>query len=104
MNNFIVVLSEHFVLADGGFTTRTPGYRFLAFVEPTVLMTGMDEMPDHVVVGIAHGEVGIVPVHEITQALRLLSLNVRIFLNPVFAFLDEFGDSILFYVLFVLKS
>ena len=94
MGRFFIVLGEHFVLGDGGFTTGAPGHSLVALINPAFLPANLKKVPDGVVIFVGHGEVGIVPVHEITESFALLCLDSGKFQNSLFTLIDEFGDTV----------
>ncbi len=52
-----VAIGDDLVLADAGGTARAPGHHIGAAVEPAVLPTLLDHLPDHVVVFVGEGEI-----------------------------------------------
>src|SRR3990167_2682820 len=75
VRHFFIIFRKHFVLRDRSFTSWTPRNRIFSFINPSMLKTDLQEMPDHIIILIRHGEIGMIPVHEISESLRLLSLD-----------------------------
>ena len=93
MGHLLIPLGDDLVLRQAGAAARAPGHRVGAAVEPAVLVAALQEVPDGVVILIRHGVVGIIPVHPVAEAARLLGLDGGVLAHPLLAFLHEAGDA-----------
>ena len=100
MSHFFVRLGFDLVLGDSGTAAWAPRDGVVAFVEMTFLVDFFEKTPDHVVVFIGHGVVGVGPIHEVAEAFGLLGLDAGIFADTLFAGFDEAVDAVFFDVFF----
>src|SRR3989339_1097395 len=75
MRYFFIILCQDLMLGDSGFATRTPRNNVTALVNPSFFMTYLENMPDHIIILIRHGVVGMIPIHEVSKPLTLLGLD-----------------------------
>ncbi len=90
MRHLFVVFGKHFVLGNCRLAPRAPWHGVPPLVNPPFFKTDFEEVPDHIVIFIAHRVVGTVPVHKVTQALTLLCLDCAKLPHPGFTELDKF--------------
>src|SRR3954469_17664738 len=64
----LIPLSYDLVLGNASSTTWAPGHDVVPLVEPAPVMNRLEEMPDGVVVLLGHCEVGVIPVHPVTES------------------------------------
>ena len=100
----VAVLVGQLGLGEPGPAARTPGHHVVALVDPAVLVAAFEEQPDGVVVLIGHRVVGVVPVHPVAQADRLLRLHGGVGQDALLAALHEPGDAIRLDVALVVKA
>ena len=93
VSDFLVSLTD-LHLGEPGRAAGTPGHDVVSVIDPAILVTDLQEMPDRVVIFVRQGVVGVVPVHEISEALGLLGLDRRVGEDTLFALLDEPVDAV----------
>ena len=92
------------MLGHAGAASGAPRHDILAFVQPTVLVALLQETPDGVVVLVRLGVVRVVPVHEVSESLRLLGDYVGESVNSVFALLHELANAVTLNLVLRLES
>ena len=104
MSKFFIALGGNFVLGQSGAAAGAPGHDIVAFVDQTPVMDFFQEFPDGVVVFRGHGEIGIIPIHPVAEALGLLGLDAGILNDACFTLIDKFFDAIGFDIGFGLET
>ena len=61
------------------------------------------KFPDGIIIFLGHGEVGIIPIHPVSQTFGLFRLDARIFDDPFFTFVDEIFNPVSFNISLGLK-
>ena len=95
MGDVPVALGDDFVLREAGPAAGAPRHDVAALVDPTIVGTGLQEMPDRIVVLVGLRVVRVVPVHEKAEPLRLLGYLCGEVIDPGLAVFDELADSVL---------
>src|SRR5258706_13802924 len=85
VSDVFIILGQYFVLGNRCLTPGAPGNAILAFVNPAIVMAYSKKMPNHVIVLIGHCVIRMIPIHKITKPFTLLSLNIAIFEDTLFA-------------------
>ena len=74
--------AEHLVLRQAGAATRAPRQRHVTLVQVGALEALLEEQPDRFDVVVRVREVGVVPVHPLPEARRLLGDHLRVLVDP----------------------
>ena len=91
----LLVRAGHFVLGERGSATRAPGHRLIDLFYPAALMTFLEERPDSRDIFVGVGEVGVIPIHPLTETLRLLGDNAREFFYALDTLIGELVKAVL---------
>ena len=93
VRDVLIALGDDFVMRDAGSASGAPRHYVASFVDIAIPMADLEEVPDGVVVLVRHGVVGVVPVHPVSEANRLASLDVGEPPHALLAQLHEFVDA-----------
>src|SRR5579864_5950842 len=100
MGDFLVALGFDLHVADARAAPRAPGHDVVTAIQPAALVAGFDDAPYGVVVLLGHREIGIAPVHPLSESNALLADDARVLHHAVFTALHEFRDAVGFDVAF----
>ena len=100
----VLVRTGHFVLGKGGSAPRAPRHRLVFTLNPAVIVTDLQEMPDSLDILVGVGVIGVVPLHPLTEPLRLVGDDAGEMLDTVNALLREVVHTVIFDVLFRLEA
>src|SRR5215469_1445617 len=84
---------QHLVLRDRGAAARAPRHRAMPLIQPAPLVASLEEGPVVFDVRIRHREVGIGPVHPLTELPRLFRLDGREALDALATGPSEAGEA-----------
>ena len=92
MDYLYVALRDDFVLGQSCAAAGAPGHYVSALVDQALLVARLEEVPDHVVVLVGLGVVGVVPVHPVSKPFGLLGYRIGESVNSSLAQIDELAD------------
>src|SRR5262245_2479661 len=76
----------------------------MALVEPATLMAQLQETPDAIVVLVREGEIRVIPIHPVAEALTLLTDACSEAVDALLTLAHEVGNAILFDLALVLEA
>ena len=94
----------HFVIGKARSASRAPGHRTVRAHQPAALVADLQKMPYRSDIEVGIREIGMLPVHPLTEAFALLGDYAREFLYAVHTLRGEFVDSVLYDVAFNLYA
>ena len=94
MRPLLVAFGHDFVLGESRPAARAPRHHVVTLVDPAALVAGLEEPPDRVIIFVAIGVVGVVPIHPVAEPDRLGGLTGRELLDASLAAIDELGYAV----------
>ena len=92
------------MLGKGGSAPRAPRHRLIFTLNPAVIVADLQEMPDALDILVGVGVIGVVPLHPLTETLRLVGDDAGEVLDTVNALFRKVIHAVVFDVFFRLEA
>ena len=100
----LLIRACHFMLGERRTAARAPRHRLVYLTDPAALVALLEECPDTLNILVCVGVVGVIPVHPLTESLRLLCDNARVFLYSLDTFVGKLIKTVSLDIVLCLKS